>query len=379
MLSFSILAAYLLLEFIHRPGSQGFDFKDGTVLPRVSILKPVSNMDDGMEANLETFFTIDYPAYEVIFGLDTDDAACRELIEKVIKKYPAVNARLILCRKEKKLNPKITTLSNIEPHASGDIFWMTDSNVRVESDTLKLLVREYLENGSKIVFSPIIGSGSETLGSIIENSYLNYFVSGSIIAGWKIAGEQIIVGKSMLIEKETLLKFGGFTHFKEYLAEDFIMGRVYTENKFHVSMNYTWVTNYISRASISKFWHRVVRWAKIRYNTERLFYFIEIILNPIAIAFLFIPFTGARGLVLFLSAAGAKIVLEYLNLFVVNGRDARKLRVLALYPVSVLLKDFLLFFIYLSPFFSKEVFWRGMHIKIDNMGKIVSINSQAKA
>ena len=66
--------------------------------------------------------------------------------------------------------------------------------------------------------------GSRTFASLIENTSLNFFTSGSIIAAWKLLRQHIVVGKSVLIEKKALGMLGGFGYFKNYLAEDFLLG-----------------------------------------------------------------------------------------------------------------------------------------------------------
>ncbi|MGB4298426.1 MAG: hypothetical protein WBK32_02225 [Candidatus Saccharicenans sp.] len=38
--------------------------------PLVSLLKPVKGIDDGLEANLESFYQLDYPLYEILFAVD---------------------------------------------------------------------------------------------------------------------------------------------------------------------------------------------------------------------------------------------------------------------------------------------------------------------
>ena len=39
--------------------------------PRVSILKPLKNLVDDLAENLESYFSLDYPNYEIIFGVDS--------------------------------------------------------------------------------------------------------------------------------------------------------------------------------------------------------------------------------------------------------------------------------------------------------------------
>ncbi|HTF55715.1 MAG TPA: ceramide glucosyltransferase, partial [Planctomycetota bacterium] len=39
-----------------------------SVLPPVTILKPLKGLDEGLAENLRTFFRQDYPAYEIIMG-----------------------------------------------------------------------------------------------------------------------------------------------------------------------------------------------------------------------------------------------------------------------------------------------------------------------
>lgn len=372
-LSLVLLLISTVFTIIHRPGRPRKQLDASVKLPRVSILKPISNIDDGMEDNINTFYNLDYPDYEIVFGMDTAELKCRELVERVRNKYPAISTTIVSTVSEKKLNPKITTLVNMEKSCSGELYWMTDSNVRVEKDTLKNLVHEYITHGAKIVFSPIRGTGSRTLGSIIENAYLNFFVSSNIIMAWKLARQQIIVGKSMLIEKTALEHFGGFVHFKEYLAEDFIMGRTYQQNNLLVSTNYTWVTNYIQTATISKFWSRVVRWSKIRYNTERQYYFFEILINPVMVSVVSLLFLGQRAAPLLTVSLIAKLLLEYANFFFVNSEDRLKPWVIISYPFCVILKDALLFLIFFTPMINKDVTWRGRKIRIDSEGKIVKI------
>ena len=51
--------------------------------PPVTIFKPLKGMDEGLEENLRSFFRLDYPVYQLIFGVaDADDPAI-EVVRKL--------------------------------------------------------------------------------------------------------------------------------------------------------------------------------------------------------------------------------------------------------------------------------------------------------
>lgn len=65
-------------------------------LPGVSILKPlVNSADPSLFENLETFFTLDYPKYEILFCVqETEDSRLRMYVDSLIQKYPSVQSKV---------------------------------------------------------------------------------------------------------------------------------------------------------------------------------------------------------------------------------------------------------------------------------------------
>lgn len=362
--SLATFSLYTLFTIRFRKGSQLADIPDSS-LPMVSILKPMKNIDDEIEKNLESMFTIDYPRFEILFGVDKFTDPINGIIKRLQAKYPGVAARVIQTGHNSIENPKVHKLAIMADVSEGKLFWVNDSNVRSSKDTLRKLVQEYLLNDSRIVFSPIRAGGSRSIGSIIENAYINHFLSGSVISAWKLARQQIIVGKSMLLEKSSLNRFGGFRYFKDYLAEDYMMGETYTISKIPISTNCTWVTNINQSTTIKGFFNRMARWAKLRYNIKFHFYVLEILLNPIMLALLSIPLLGpSKGLTVLLFTAALKTLLEYANFFLINESDRRNALIFLGFPFLMIFKDVLLFLVYFTPFFSRTVNWRGGKIRI---------------
>ena len=84
-------------------------------LPKVSILKPLMGLDTNLAANLETFFTMDYPrqSYEILFCVESEEDPVLGLCQSLIEKYKGeVDARLFIGGEQVGVNPKI---NNMEP------------------------------------------------------------------------------------------------------------------------------------------------------------------------------------------------------------------------------------------------------------------------
>jgi ceramide glucosyltransferase len=367
ILSVVVLSIYAVLTILHRPEKRTPSGQEERVWPHVSLLKPVKGVDDDIEKNLESFFALDYPHYEILFAVDSLTDDCVDVIEALKARHPRVPATIVITGHSDRENPKIHKLACLEGKSRGALYWITDANVRVEKDTLTRLVAAYLEQDSKIVFSPIRGTGSLTFASLMENTYLNFFSSGSMITAWRLFRRQILVGKSALVERQALRTFGGFGYLKDYLAEDFLLGEAFVNSGFRLSLGRAWVTNVCQRASTVSFFRRMARWATLRYHLKRHLYIMEILLNPVALGLLSLPFFGVRGLWIPAGAEALKIGLEYLNFVFVNTEDRAHWRWHAVFPAAVIAQDIILLGVYIYPFLSRRVRWRGGHISVGKM------------
>ncbi len=340
--------------------------------PFVSLLKPLTGVDDDLAANLESFCRLDYPAYEILFAVDDFKDPCISLLKDLQAKYPDIPTAIVATGRPLFENPKIHKLALLESGSRGKLYWATDSNVRVAPDTLSRLVDEYIDHDAKVIFSPIRGSSSRTFGSLMENSNFNFFISGSIMASWFLGRQPIVVGKSMLIERASLETFGGFGYFKDYLAEDFLIGEAFARSRFRVSTNCTWVTSVNQTASPLSFFKRISRWAKLRFHLRRPIYFLEILINPILLVPTGLAAFGRQGLIVLAAIYAVRIALEYLNFLFVGIEDRRRLVNHFLFPAVAVVKDFVLLAVYFTPFFSRQVEWRGARIHIGKRTLICS-------
>ena len=325
----------------------------------ITILKPIKGIDDQLETNLISFFKLDYPDYEIIFGLHSYDDPALKIVKKLSEKFPNINTKIIISSFKIGLNPKINNLYNMYHKAKNNLILISDSNTRVGTKFLKLLANEFEDKNVGLVTATIRGLGAKNLSSLMENIHLNTFLTPSVIVASQIANISIVVGKSILISRILLEKIGGFEAFKNYLAEDFFMGQKVQELGFNIITAPVFVNNINETWSLRKFLNRHTRWAKIRAKIRTDTYFLELLSNPIAASFILgIAIHREFSIVQFVIVSVLKSVIDYRFLKILES-DIKWYN-LAIVP----LKDLIIGTLWFIPFINSKINWRNNHFKI---------------
>ncbi|MGK9368232.1 glycosyltransferase [Melioribacter sp. Ez-97] len=319
--------------------------------PSVTILKPVKGIDDNLEDNLSSFFELDYPDYEIIFGIDSEDDPAAPLIEKVMNKYNHINSRLVIDGRKSGLNPKVNNLINMYPYANGELILISDSNTKCDRDFLAKLTAHFDDRRLGMLTATIRGYGEKNMVSAMENIHLNAFVAPSIFIASSLADINITIGKAILIRRNALDVIGGFNAFAGYLAEDFMMGKKVKEAGFRVMTSPVTIDNINEKIPPEKFINRHSRWSKMRFKIAPYHYLLEPLTNPVALGLLLLPFFNGV-FVYFILSVTIKIILDYLISRQTNR--SHKFYFYLLIPI----KDLLIFAIWFIPFFNSKIKWR---------------------
>ena len=124
--------------------------------PPVTIFKPLKGMDEGLEENLRSFFRLDYPVYQLIFGVaDADDPAI-----EVVRKLQARVSRTTTpswswAARPSGSIPKVENLAAMDRHRKHDVILISDSNVRVRPSYLRETACYLAEPGVGLVTQPV--------------------------------------------------------------------------------------------------------------------------------------------------------------------------------------------------------------------------------
>jgi ceramide glucosyltransferase len=246
----------------------------------VSVLKPVKGVDPDLRNNLESFFYLDYPHFELLFCVPSHrDPACK-VVEELIAKHPWVNARLFVQESNIGPNPKVNNLIRAYELASYDWVLVSDSNVLVPPDYLKRLVA-HLDADVGMVTSVVAGRHPKKAGGELEAVYLNTFYARWMCLA-EAVGHPCVVGKSMLFRRSVAERFGGMRNLARYLAEDYMAGEAMRKLGLRVVLATDPIRQVIGKYTFKDFWSRHIRWGRIRKAQAPIAFAFEPVMGCLA-------------------------------------------------------------------------------------------------
>jgi ceramide glucosyltransferase len=252
--------------------------------PRVTIFKPLAGRDDDLEANLESFARIDYPSFELLFGVASAEDPAYPLARKFIAQHRKLDARIVITDPDATINPKVAQLVGLEREATGDVYVVSDSNVRVQPEYLWNLVGQLADERVGMVTNLFAGTGERTVGAALENLQVCAHTAPGHVALDAVTDRPLTVGKSMAIRRRDLVRLGGFMPVGQVLAEDYALGRRFFDAGFVARTLFEPVENRNVGCSVARTLERHTRWCKMRRALSPVAFAIEPIMTPIVIA-----------------------------------------------------------------------------------------------
>jgi ceramide glucosyltransferase len=329
--------------------------------PGISILKPLCGIDDQLEQNLASFAALPYPRYEVLLGVKSPRDPAWPVARAAARRWPE-RMRVVVQRFDGGLNPKVNQLVGLARAARHPLLVVSDSNVRVRPDYLHGIAAALADPAVGLVTHPVAGVGERRVGSILENLHLAGSVAPGMVAAQRLAGRDLVVGKSMALRRADLARLGGFESVQDVLAEDYVLGvRVRRELGLRVQVAASPVENVNEARAVRAFLERYGRWSVMQRKLVGTPTFAaQALLNPVLLAAGGLAAgRDARALCAFAMVCAAKTALD-----AANGRALRPggfaLRHLLLVP----LKDLAFGAAFLHGFLSDEVAWRGNRLRV---------------
>ncbi|EEC00850.1 ceramide glucosyltransferase, putative [Ixodes scapularis] len=233
-------------------------------LPGVSIIKPLTGVDPNLFSNLESFFTMSYPQYEILFCIQDESDPSIMLVNRLMEKHPLVDARVFVGKGlPVGVNPKINNMQPGYEAAKYDLILVSDSGLRMKEDTLLDMVLTMTDNVALVHQMPFV-CDRKGFPAILEKVFF-----GTAHARIYLAADLLRIncatGMSALMRKKLLDDVGGIRAFAQYLAEDFFFAKSFAERgwKMKISSQPAWQNSGLCEVGL--FQTRVARWAKLRF------------------------------------------------------------------------------------------------------------------
>ncbi|XP_037949622.1 ceramide glucosyltransferase-like [Teleopsis dalmanni] len=237
-------------------------FPTETPLTAVSIIKPLMGVDPNLEHNLETFFTMDYPVYELLFCIEDKDDPATIVVQGLMSKYPKVDASLFIGSSNVGVNPKINNMQPAYVAAKFEFIMISDSGIKMRSDTLLDMVNNMTE-GYALVHQMPFTCDREGFAATFEKIYFGT-VQSRIYLSADLLGINCHTGMSCLLRKPVIDQLGGLQTFGCYLAEDFFIAKAIVKSGWKMRISNQPALQNSGFCDIKSFQARLIRWAKLR-------------------------------------------------------------------------------------------------------------------
>ena len=343
--------------------------------PPLTLLKPIKGLEEELEQNLRSFFAQDYPApLQFIFASTEADDPGIELARNVAAEYPRWSVSFVRSDPEFGYNPKVSNLAGALAHATHELVLQSDANVRIRPGYLKAVVQEFLQERAGLLGSLVVGSREQSLGAALENVQLSTFITPGICLAYEVFKIPCVIGKSILFKKSELAELGGLALVKDVLAEDYLLGELYTRAGKRVVLSRLVVDNINVDASFQRFVARHSRWLKMRVVVHVVGFVADLLSNASFFALLAALLSGCepRLLATYAGIVAYKAFVDMRLLQRLRGEKLARKHVLCL-P----LRDLILPGLWAQALFSRTTEWRGERFHLARGSRPIPLGSAA--
>jgi ceramide glucosyltransferase len=332
----------------------------------VSILKPLAGLDLDLESNLRTFFEQDYPSFEILFAVREADDPAIPVVEKLGREYPKVPSRLLVTGEPPYPNAKVFSLERMLQASAYDLLVMSDSDIRVTPALLRTIAAEFQDPKLGVATCPYRAVAGLSFWSGLEAIGMNTDFLAGILVARMLEGMRFAVGPTIAARRHVLESIGGFERLKDYLAEDFAMGKFAAEAGHGVSLSWYVIEHHIGSSDFRHNAAHRLRWTRSTRRSRPAGFMGQLFTMPRPWALLVTAWNPAWWPVLPVTLA-------------IRGMSAWIVSELVLHArinwLLLPLEDIAGFCFWIAGFFGNTIVWRGRRYRLESDGRFTLISS----
>ena len=374
-LGFYLLSACGLISFLRQRRRKASPASlSGSYLPPVSILKPLKGIDPHIWEAFCSHCELDYPEFQLIFGVSDPGDPAIALVHRLQAKYPNRQIELLVCESDLGTNRKISTLAQMLPAARHEVLLVNDSDIRVEPDYLRRVVAPLGDASVGLVTCLYRGIAGGTLGSRLEALGISTdFVPGVLSARFLEKGLHFGLGSTLVFRRTDLHAIGGFEAMVDYLADDYELGNRIAALGKRVELSDVVVDTFLLAYSLRQFFDHQLRWAR-SVRGSRTWGYLGLMFT-FGVPWALLTVLAARGAtwawLLFGLTLIVRLAVGLTSAEAVLG-DGQALRDIFLLPV----RDFVAPVVWAIGLMGNQILWRGDVFYLKN-GRLIRVADEA--
>jgi ceramide glucosyltransferase len=340
--------------------------------PPLSLLKPLHGSEPGLEGYLESFFTQDYPQYEILFCARSADDAGLAIARSVAARHPEIPVKFLATGGEPDyINAKAASLEHMEAAAEHEILIISDSDVRVTRDYLRSVALPFADLKVGGMTCPYRGvtvdgglwAGLEAVGMSVE-------MTAGVLVARNMEGMQFTLGPTMAFRRGTIRRMGGFAVTADYCADDFVLGNEAFKLGETIVLSHHAIDHIVIHETFWQSMLHQVRWMKSTRFSRPKGHFGTSLTFAMQFGLLGLAAGGALGHWGWGIALFAWALLSRLAISLSVGRmvveDRSWLALLVFYPI----RDLMGFFFWAASYTSSRIHWRSRIYRLLPGGKM---------
>jgi ceramide glucosyltransferase len=340
-------------------------------LPFVSLLKPLHGLEPQLEENLESFFTQDYPQFEVLFAVDHEDDAAAAVARRAMERHPERASRIVVNGEPPWPNRPAYSFFRMAEEARGEILVTSDSDVIVDGGYLRQVVPPLLHEKTGMLTCVYRGLNAGGFWSLMDAIGMSVeMTAGVVIANW-MEGMKFGLGPTIVVRRDALQAIGGYQAIGEYFSNDFVIGSFIAAKGFEVVLSRHIISHVVPPMTFQRMWRRQVRWAAGTRRSRPLGHLGTGLVYAVPYGLLAL----LAGVLLGHGALGAAVlgwsvlnrIIESLAIGWGITRDYECLRRPWLYAV----RDLLGFAVWIASYISRKITWRDGRFELLEDGRIL--------
>jgi ceramide glucosyltransferase len=341
----------------------------------VTILKPICGLEPRLEENLESFFKLDYPDYEIVFGCRTPDDPALTVVDSLRARYPQIPVRIVCSGFPAWPNAKVFSLDRMIASSSYNHFVISDSDILVTPDFLRNVIPPLLDPRVGLVTCLYSGQPAADFWSRVEALGMSVEMPSGVMVANMMEGMKFALGAGIAVRRDALDRIGGIASISDYCADDFILGKRIADSGYLVVLSHQIVSHVLIGQGFVQTFRTQLRWMQsTRFS------------RPKGHLGTGLTFSTPFGLLGMFAAASlghwqlgvGLLAWAYLNRVIQSMavgwgiiRDRRALAFCWIYP----LRDLLGFFVWVASYLcGREFSWRGEEYRFTTDGRFIPLS-----